>query len=148
MPLPYLSLGLTHPERWVTQFCVGKYQNSLQIFHVRPNLYKNVVQKCLLSCPQSPVLAVGFSGSGRHGASWRPEEDFEGKVVQNHVFFCQKLRDRPFRVDGSDPTLTKYHACAQKLAASDPAPTRKRRHPVSNTHRQNPYSVNTVWGLK
>ena len=38
--------------------------------------------------------------------------------MKTMVFFCRKSRGRPFRVDGSDPTLTKYRACAQKLAAA------------------------------
>ena len=32
------------------------------------------------------------------------------------MFFCQKFHHRPFRVDGSDATLTKSAAGAQKLA--------------------------------
>ena len=36
-------------------------------------------------------------------------------MCQNHDFCYLKLIHRPFRVDGSEPSLTVYRACAQKL---------------------------------
>ncbi len=58
----------------------------------------------------------------------------EGKLVKTIVFYQRKSRDRPFRVHGSDPTLTISAACAQKLvpetlATSTPTPKRIRQNP-------------------
>ncbi len=39
-------------------------------------------------------------------------------VFKTIVRFCRKWIHRPFRVDGSDPILTKYRACAQKLSTA------------------------------
>ena len=41
-------------------------------------------------------------------------EDFEGKCAKIIVFYNQNGRDRAFRVDGSNVTLTVPAACAQK----------------------------------
>ena len=61
-----------------------------------------------------------WEASGRlwasSGSSLRPpglRERLGGKMCQNICVFCQrKWRKGPFRVDGSDPTLTVYRACA------------------------------------
>ena len=61
------------------------------------------------------------------------------KYAKTLVFFCRKWRDRPFRVDGSDATLTISAACAQKLIAA--APEIAAATPGQwEIHRQNPYS--------
>ena len=56
---------------------------------------------------------------GKLGGIWAeggPEEDLK-EIVPKHVsFFCRKWRERAFPVHGSDLTLTKSAACAQKLA--------------------------------
>ena len=44
----------------------------------------------------------------------------EVKYAKTITFFCRKWRDRPFRVDGSDATLTISAACTQKLIAAAP----------------------------
>ena len=41
-------------------------------------------------------------------------DDFDVKCAKTIVFYCQKWRDRAFRLDGSDVTRTKSAACAQK----------------------------------
>jgi len=60
-----------------------------------------------------------WEASGRHlrgiwGARGqrRPGGGSGGKCAKTIVFFCQKWRDRPFRVHESVVTLTVYRACA------------------------------------
>ena len=86
-----------------------------------------------------------WEGSGGQGGAQGARGHLEGKCAKTIVFFCRKWRDRPFRVDGSDPTLTISAACAQKCADAYPGQTPSTTHPSSKTIRQNPYSVNTVW---
>ena len=54
--------------------------------------------------------------SGGIRGSRRLEAALEAKVLKTIVFYRRKWRERPFRVDGSDLTLTISAACAQKLA--------------------------------
>ena len=76
-----------------------------------------------------------------------PKSRCGGKSVQNHcVCFCRKWCARPFRVDGSDPTLTMSAACAQKLAVALP------RRPTNGTTQSLRESARTptdksVWGI-
>ena len=51
--------------------------------------------------------------------------------------FNKKWRERPFRVDGSDVTLTKSAACHGKLATGHPGQSPPTLHPASKTIRQN-----------
>ena len=57
-----------------------------------------------------------WEASGRHlegalggqGDDRRPRGVVEEKVVKTYVFYHQKLSDRPFRLDETRATLTKY----------------------------------------
>lgn len=69
------------------------------------------------------------------------------KCAESRVFFCKKGRDRAFRLHGSEATCTKYRACAQKLMGVN-VQIAATPNSQSQSHRQNPYSVNTVWGIK
>ena len=72
-------------------------------------------------------LVADWLTSGRHlvafgrdleapGRHLRDRCVLERKCVKTHMFFCQKLRDRPFGVDGSAVILEKSAGCAQKFA--------------------------------
>ena len=65
-------------------------------------------------------------------------EGFDTKCAKTIKFYCQKWRERPFRVDGSDVTLTVPAAWAQKLIGEEPVQRPPTLHPPSNTSRQNP----------
>ena len=61
----------------------------------------------------SGVSLVGSRGAlGSQGDHRRPRSGSEGNCAKTITFFCQKWRDRPFRVHGSVLTLTKSAACA------------------------------------
>ena len=72
------------------------------------------------------------------GRSRRHQEVWEVECVKTNMFFYENLRARPFHVDRSDPTLTKFEACAQKLA-SDLQERRPATFMDSLLGRQNPY---------
>ena len=76
---------------------------------------------------------------GGPGGTQEARGVLEGKCVKTCVFYCRKWRDRPFRVDGSAPTLTKYRACAQKLSATQAAGIRV-PSPDLKVDRENHYS--------
>ncbi len=48
------------------------------------------------------------------GGAWGSKVLLEVKSAKTMAFYSQRGRDRAFRVDGSDPTLTISAACAQK----------------------------------
>ena len=58
-------------------------------------------------------------------AFWSLGEPREPKIAlaqtwaKHRCFFCRKWRERPFRVDGSDPTLTVYCPGPSKLLDSN-----------------------------
>ena len=56
--------------------------------------------------------------SGSQRKPGEAESRFGPKPNKSIQFYIVRVRDRPFRVDGSDPTLTDYRACAQKLAGN------------------------------
>ena len=67
-------------------------------------------------------------------------EDFQQKRAKIIVFYSKNGRDRPFRVDGSDATLTVPSACAQKQMGA-----KRERSDLPGKarliqHRENPYS--------
>ena len=65
----------------------------------------------------------------RHpGGTQEAKGVLEAKCAKTYVFYCRKWRDRAFRVDGSDPTLTDPAACAQKLAAAPAVRSRRYNH--------------------
>ena len=54
-------------------------------------------------------------GAQRHpGDSQRTRSVFDEKCAKTIVFYSKNEASEPFRLDGSDVTLTKSHACAQK----------------------------------
>ena len=65
---------------------------------------------------------------------------FQVKCTKNILSYCPKQCKRPFRVDGSDPFLTKSAACAQKLSHGlrdgstweTPVPYRRQQNPYSH----------------
>ncbi len=61
---------------------------------------------------------------------------------------CQneKKKKRVFRVEVVDLGVTIAYYLQHFSVAAEPAPTRATTHPDSKTIRQNPSSVNTVWG--
>ena len=75
-----------------------------------------------------------------------PLSGLRGNCVESIMFFCRKWRDRPFRLYGSEATCTNCRACAQKLIGVN-VQIAGRGITQSQSHRQNPYSVNTVWGI-
>ena len=58
-------------------------------------------------------------------ASRRLEAALEAKCAKTIVFFQQKSRDRVFRLDGSDPTLTVCDIYCQKRANASAAGSSK-----------------------
>ena len=51
----------------------------------------------------------------RHpGDSQRTRSVFDEKCAKTMMFYSKNEASEPFRLDGSDVTLTKSHACAQK----------------------------------
>ena len=52
----------------------------------------------------------------RQGGAQEARGNLEANVLKTIEFYRRKWRARPFRVDGSDPTLTMSATCAQKFA--------------------------------
>ena len=91
------------------------------------------------------IWGVIWGGIWRHLEQGWPEAALEEEVLKAIVFFCRKWRDRPFRLHGSEATCTISAACAQKLMGVN-VQIADKAISQSQSHRQNPYSVNTVWG--
>ena len=88
--------------------------------------------RCLLHY-RMLYLGEVWEASGRPGARGA-RSGLGEKICQNtYVLFCQKLRDRPFRVDRGDTTLTKS-ATGTQTRGADPPKERKRNEKVPKTN--------------
>ena len=92
-------------------------------------------------------LAGIWETSGRPGGARGPGRHLGADCVHLPVFYQPKWRDRASRVHGTSSTFTLIGNLQQLSAAAHPPRRRAGLQPASKTNRQNPYSVNTVWGI-
>ena len=106
-----------------------------------PRIYEHVASNILIYLSGGTLEAPREHPRGTQeapGGSQGTRGVFDAKCAKTIVFYSKNGAREPFRVDGSDVTLTVPAACAQKLAATHPGQRPQTLHPASKTSRQNP----------